>query len=121
MASAPPAAVFGESFTVHLLTFLKESFRRLVFVHTSTMPREILERERPKVVLSCPTERFMVRVPSDSSAMTQIAEEIRIKRHTGAVRDPGPDVRGVAGESEAAEHADLPWPDLIATAAISER
>ncbi len=113
----PTAAVFGESFTVHLLTFLKESFRRLVFVHTSTMPREILERESPDVVLTCPTERFMVRVPTDGTAIRQIAEEIRIKRQTGAVRESGSDARGIAGKAEPARDADLPWPDLIATAA----
>ncbi len=110
-----PTAVFGESFTVHLLTFLKESFRRLVFVHTSTMPREILERERPDVVLTCPTERFMVKVPTDGSAIRQIAEEIRIKRQTGApCGNPGRR-RGIPG-SRASPRRRPPWPDLIATA-----
>ncbi len=109
----PRAVVFGESFAPHLLIFLKESFRRLVFVHTSTMPREILEHESPDVVLSYPTERFLVRVPSDSSAMRQISEEVRIKLEAHVVRPPGPYLSGIPGKGEAAAGVGLPWPDLV--------
>ena len=108
----PSAVVFGESFTLHLLVFLKESFRRVVFVHTSTMARPILEREAPDVVLSYPTERFLLQVPSDDAAMAQIAESARIKLETGAVRRPHRYMRVIPGAEEAEAGATLPWPDL---------
>jgi hypothetical protein len=106
----PSAVVFGQSSAAYVLIFLKESFRRLVFVHTCTMPREILERERPDVVLAYPAERFLVRVPDDSSAMRQIAEAIRIKRERGALRDRlGWFLRGIPGADEARDDLELPW------------
>jgi alginate O-acetyltransferase complex protein AlgJ len=64
--------VFGESFVENLLIFLKESFRRLVVVHTSMFVSEIVEEERPDVVLSFPLERFLVRVPDDSNALSEL-------------------------------------------------
>ena len=48
----PDCVAFGESYANHLLLFLKESFRRLTFVHTSMVDRDLLERERPEVVLT---------------------------------------------------------------------
>jgi alginate O-acetyltransferase complex protein AlgJ len=106
----PSAVVFGQSSANYLLIFLKESFRRLVFVHTATMPREVLQRERPDVVLTYPGERFMVRVPDDSSAMRQIAETIRIKRERGALR-PGVGwfFDGIPGAGEVRNEFELPW------------
>jgi SGNH hydrolase-like domain, acetyltransferase AlgX len=64
--------VFGESFTPFMLPFLKETFQRLVFVHTSMFVPEILEQERPDVVLSLPTERFLIRVPEDGNAIAEL-------------------------------------------------
>lgn len=64
----PRCVVFGESFTPFMLPFLKETFKRLVFVHTSMFARGILEQERPDVILSLPTERFLIRVPDDAKA-----------------------------------------------------
>jgi hypothetical protein len=64
--------VFGESFTPLMLPFLKETFQRLVFVHTSMFVREILEQERPDVIVSLPTERFLIRVPNDANAITEL-------------------------------------------------
>ena len=108
----PSAVVFGESFTLHLLVFLKESFRRVVFVYTSTMARPILEREAPDVVLSYPTERFLLQVPSDDSAILQIAESARIKRETGVVPRPNRYLGVIPGAEETGSEATLPWPDL---------
>jgi hypothetical protein len=71
--------VFGESFTHYLLPFLKETFQHLIFVHTSMLVREILEQERPDVVLSLPLERFLVRVPDDTSAFSELHETARRK------------------------------------------
>ncbi|HEV2857199.1 MAG TPA: hypothetical protein VGW80_02215 [Solirubrobacterales bacterium] len=68
----PSCVVFGESFARGLLVFLQASFRRLTFVHTSMFVREIVEHERPDVVLSVPVERFLLRVPDDSDAFAQL-------------------------------------------------
>jgi hypothetical protein len=73
------AVIFGESFVQNMLLFLKESFRRLVFVHTSTMASEILEHERPDVILSVPLERFLVRVPEDRNALLRLCDEAKRK------------------------------------------
>jgi SGNH hydrolase-like domain, acetyltransferase AlgX len=64
--------VFGESFTPLMLPFLKETFQRLVFVHTSMFVTEILEQERPDVIVSLPTERFLIRVPNDANAAAEL-------------------------------------------------
>jgi alginate O-acetyltransferase complex protein AlgJ len=69
------AVIFGESFVQNMLVFLKESFRRLVFVHTSTMAAGVLEHERPDAILSVPLERFLVRVPDDRNALLRLCEE----------------------------------------------
>jgi alginate O-acetyltransferase complex protein AlgJ len=66
--------VFGESFVENLLPFLKETFRRLVVVHTSLFVSEIVDRERADVVLSFPLERFLIRVPDDDDAFRQLSE-----------------------------------------------
>lgn len=68
----PRCVVFGESFTPFVLPFLQETFQRLVFVHTSMFATGILEQERPDVVLSLPTERFLIRVPNDAKADAEL-------------------------------------------------
>src|ERR1700753_2838649 len=83
---APTCVVFGESFAEALLLFLRESFSRLVFVHTSMFVDEILEQEQPDVVLSIPIERFLVRVPDDEDALMKL------------------------GATARAKHGELPWP-----------
>jgi hypothetical protein len=70
----PHCVLFGESFANHLLPFLKETFRRLVFVHTSMFIPEVLEREQAEVALSLPLERFLIRVPDDSNAFAELQE-----------------------------------------------
>ena len=77
--AGPSCVVFGESFTEQLLLFLKETFRRLVFVHTSMLVEEILEREAPDVVVSLPVERFLLRVPDDRDALSQLHKTARRK------------------------------------------
>lgn len=77
--SRPTCLVFGESFGPNLLFFLKESFRRVVFVHTSMLIPELIELERPDVVLSLPIERFLIQVPDDSDAMAKLRETVDAK------------------------------------------
>ena len=85
--SRPDCVAFGESYANHLLLFLKESFGRLTFVHTSMVDRDLLERERPEVVLTLPLERFMLRVPDDRNARVKIERTVAEKRADGRVRD----------------------------------
>lgn len=75
----PTCVLFGESFANYLLVFLKETFRRLVFVHTSSFIGGVLERERPDVVFSLPLERFLIRVPSDVNAYEELRTTARRK------------------------------------------
>lgn len=75
----PTCLVFGESFAPVLVNFLKESFGRVVFVHTSMLVAELIERLRPDVVLSVPTERFLISVPDDAEALERLAETAREK------------------------------------------
>lgn len=69
----PTCMVFGESFAPPLVNFLKESFGRVIFIHTSMLVADLIERERPDVVLSVPTERFLISVPDDSEALERLA------------------------------------------------
>ena len=75
----PVCLVFGESFAETLLYFLKESFGRVVFVHTSMFIEELVARERPDVVLSLPIERFLIKVPDDEDALARLAETAAAK------------------------------------------
>jgi hypothetical protein len=75
----PSCVVFGESFAEQMLSFLKETFRRLVFVHTSMLVEEVLEREAPDVVLSLPVERFLLRVPDDRDGLARLDATAREK------------------------------------------
>ena len=77
----PSCVIFGESFAEQILLFLKETFRRLcVRSSTSMLIEEVLEQERPDVVLSLPVERFLVRVPDDRDALAKLDSAARAKR-----------------------------------------
>ncbi|HKO38093.1 MAG TPA: hypothetical protein VJU14_06970 [Solirubrobacterales bacterium] len=78
-AGRPTCVVFGESFGPTLLFFLKESFRRVVFVHTSMLVPEVIEIERPEVVISLPIERFLIQIPDDTEAMAKLARTVDAK------------------------------------------
>jgi hypothetical protein len=76
----PTCLVFGESFAPTLLFFLKESFGRVVFVHTSMLVPELVDLEQPDVVLSLPIERFLIHVPDDSDAMAKLRATVSAKK-----------------------------------------
>jgi hypothetical protein len=78
-SDAPTCVAFGESFGNHLLLFLKESFSRLVYVHTSTLDRVRLQEERPDAVVSMPLERFLIDVPDDTDAHAKLEATARRK------------------------------------------
>jgi hypothetical protein len=85
----PRCVAFGESFGNLLLLFLKESFSRLVYVHTSMVDRVRLEEERPDVVLSLPLERFLIDVPDDHDAHEKLARTAERKLAAGAIGTTG--------------------------------
>jgi hypothetical protein len=72
--------VFGDSFTPRVLPFLAESFRRLVFAHIPTLDHRLVERERPDVVVTVITERFMIRAPIDVPSKTLEEHEAEKRR-----------------------------------------
>src|SRR6185436_11618014 len=77
--------LFGDSYAEALLKFLAESFRRFVFAHSPTVDLELVERERPNLVVSLMAERFLIQVPDDARAPSFVERE-RAKREAGAVR-----------------------------------
>ncbi|HEU4736968.1 MAG TPA: hypothetical protein VFS48_08100 [Solirubrobacterales bacterium] len=70
----PSCVVFGESFVDNLMLFLRETFGRLVFVHTSMLVEEIVRHEQPDVVLTVPVERFLMKVPDDRDGLARLAQ-----------------------------------------------
>lgn len=105
--------VFGESFVQNMIVFLKESFSRLVFVHTSMLVREIIEAENPNVVLSLPLERFLVQVPDDRAGLQSLAITAKAKAANGDLADRmAPFMRAIpkrAGSEDPAVIGTIPW------------
>jgi alginate O-acetyltransferase complex protein AlgJ len=64
----PTCMMFGDSFAWTLFTYLAESFPRFVFVHRPTLDYDVIELERPGLVLSELIERFLIAVPDDDNA-----------------------------------------------------
>jgi hypothetical protein len=81
----PSCVLFGESFAQHLVLFLKESFGRLVYVHTSMLVDEILAAERPDVVVGLPVERFLIKVPDDRPGLASLAATAAEKAERGVL------------------------------------
>ena len=73
-ADAPTAVILGTSFAPMTLCFFKESFRRLVFVHTSSHDERLLRRERPDVVITIRAERGLRFVTSDRATHRRLAK-----------------------------------------------
>jgi alginate O-acetyltransferase complex protein AlgJ len=86
-AEAPPTTcvVFGDSFTGHLLPFLAASFRRLVFCHLPMLDLDVIEEERPDIIVSVMNERFLVVVPA-AVARGTLREQERDKLDRDIVR-----------------------------------
>jgi alginate O-acetyltransferase complex protein AlgJ len=86
-AEAPPTTcvLFGDSYSLALLRFLAESFRRLVFAHSPWLDYELVEREQPDIVISMLAERFLIHVPDDSLGPT-VDSLAAAKRAEGSIR-----------------------------------
>jgi hypothetical protein len=77
--------LFGDSYTYDLLKFVAESFGRMVFAHSTPLDRELVERERPDLVVSLMAERYLIVVPDDDAAPS-LDERARTKREKGETR-----------------------------------
>ena len=86
-AYAPPTTcmVFGDSACYGMLACLAQTFSRMMFVHSPTLDFDLIAEERPDVVVSEMTERFLIMVPDDSTArpIRQLEAE---KRAAGRLR-----------------------------------
>ncbi|HEU5104691.1 MAG TPA: hypothetical protein VFU11_02495 [Solirubrobacterales bacterium] len=108
----PTCVLFGESFAQHLVLFLKESFRRLVYVHTSMLVEEVLEAEHPDVVISLPVERFLIRVPDDEPGLPALVAAAASKAESGTVAPEMafvaaiPHAEGAGGDEQLGK---MPW------------
>ncbi len=69
--------VFGDSFGLSMTKVLSRVFQRLVYVHTTTPSIEILEEEKPSIVLCEVAERFLTRGPAspDQFSFTHTIKE----------------------------------------------
>jgi hypothetical protein len=70
--SAPTTTglVMGDSFTYEMLPFLVESFGHMTFAQTSTFDYELVDQERPDVVVTLMNERFMRMRPGEFGVPT---------------------------------------------------
>jgi alginate O-acetyltransferase complex protein AlgJ len=88
-AEVPPTKciVFGDSACYGMLACLAQTFGRMMFVHSPTLDYDLIAEERPDVVISEMTERFLIMTPDDSKAkaIRQVESE---KRESGKYRPP---------------------------------
>ncbi len=70
VAPATTCVVFGDWSSYRMLTYLSEGFARVVFVHLATLDHELLEAERPDIVLDLVDEAALIDVPADVEAPT---------------------------------------------------
>jgi integrase len=85
VAPRSTCVVFGDSYTFGLLPFLSESFGRLVFAQSPSVDVQLIERERPQVVLTVISERFLLDVPDDENEIG-VEERAVAKAAAGSVR-----------------------------------
>jgi len=85
VAPRETCVVFGDSYSFGLLPFLSETFGRLVFAQAPALDMGLIERERPRLVLTVTTERFLLDVPDDESEIG-VEERALAKAATGSVR-----------------------------------
>jgi integrase len=85
VAPAGTCVMFGDSYAFGLLPFLSESFRRLVFAQAPAVDVTLVARERPQMVLTVISERFLLNVPDDERELG-FEERAQAKVAAGAVR-----------------------------------
>jgi alginate O-acetyltransferase complex protein AlgJ len=70
--------MLGDSFSGQLWNFFAATFRRFVFAHITTLDYNLVERERPNVVVSVLNERFLIVIPDDPGG--ESASELETKK-----------------------------------------
>ena len=78
-----------------MLTFLSESFRRMVFAHLHTLDHELVETEQPDVVIGLADESGLLDVPADVEAPR--AGELAVRKLAAGV-EPMPDLAPLWGQ-----------------------
>ena len=93
--TAPPTTclIYGDSFAGHLLPFVAESFGRTIFCQVPNLDFEVLEKERPDVAVGVLNERFMMKLPYDTTYPT-LADLEATKMALGKVYAPRPEGLG---------------------------
>ncbi len=68
--AAPPTTClfFGDRSAYRMLTYLSESFRQMTFVHLHTLDHELVESERPDLVIGLVDEPGLIDLPADVEA-----------------------------------------------------
>jgi hypothetical protein len=62
--------VFGDFSAYRLLPYMAESFREVVFAHTTSLDFDLVEQEKPSLVVSIVREQDLIDVPNDVLAPT---------------------------------------------------
>lgn len=91
--AAPPSrcVVFGDSCAYPMLLFLAESFGRVVFRHrVNVVDDDLVDAERPDVVLVVLTERFAAALPDDRKARPFAVEVARKHKANALLPLPAP-------------------------------
>jgi hypothetical protein len=105
----PSILLLGDSFASGLVEYLAHRARRLVRLHTSSIDREIVFRERPDVVLSVSIERFLRSVPAgmaEFSYKTDLRDKLKALDDDARQRIIAP-MRGRQSLANAAYAADV--------------
>ena len=87
---APPttACCWATRTAYFLVRYLSECWRRLVFAHSPTLDRAVVETVRPDIAMTVIAERFLVVVPDDEDAAARCATARQRKREIGRIRHP---------------------------------
>lgn len=85
-ATLPKALVFRDSFSWPLIPYLAESFRSVVFIWTFEFLPEIIEREKPDVVILEAVERYLNALTIDNPK--EVSSGFLCSRSSSARRAP---------------------------------
>jgi integrase len=86
VAEPSTCVICGDSYTVSMLPFFAESFGRVVFARTPALDLGLIERERPSVVITVISERFLIGDPPHDDSAASAAELATANVAAGRVR-----------------------------------
>jgi hypothetical protein len=73
-AGLPRAVMFRDSSAIALIPFLSEHFSRIAYVWDKRFHRQIIENEKPDVVIREFTERFLMQDPANFSERAELSQ-----------------------------------------------